>query len=96
MWDDGYGHMGDGWSGVGTGWGSTLMWLLLLVFLVTVAAVLVVLAKAGSASSVDRSAPGAPGQGDAARALLDERYARGDIDEAEYLHRRAVLRGAGG
>ena len=25
--------------------------------------------------------------------LLDERFARGEIDEQEYLHRRAVLRG---
>ncbi|MEM9204681.1 MAG: SHOCT domain-containing protein [Actinomycetota bacterium] len=28
-----------------------------------------------------------------ARALLDERFARGEIDQAEYQHRRAVLAG---
>jgi putative membrane protein len=29
-----------------------------------------------------------------AQQMLDERYARGEIDEVEYLHRRAVLRGS--
>jgi putative membrane protein len=29
-----------------------------------------------------------------AQQMLDERYARGEIDEIEYLHRRAVLRGS--
>ena len=31
------------------------------------------------------------GPGSAARRILDERYARGEIDEQEYRHRRSVL-----
>ena len=33
------------------------------------------------------------GQGASARQVLDERFARGDIDRAEYEHRKAVLDG---
>ena len=37
-------------------------------------------------------APPAPTE-NSARALLDERFAKGEIDQAEYEHRRAVLAG---
>ncbi|MEM9606485.1 MAG: SHOCT domain-containing protein [Actinomycetota bacterium] len=36
---------------------------------------------------------GPVGRGASARQVLDERFARGDIDRAEYEHRKAVLDG---
>ena len=93
MWDDGYGHMDGGWGGVGMGWGSLLMWVLLMVLLATAAAVVVVLARAGTAGSAGAgSGPSAIGPATTARGLLDERYARGEIDEQEYRERRTTLR----
>jgi putative membrane protein len=75
----------------GIGWGGWLVSVLLLLILVA----LVV----GVVLALVRSSGGRPGEGDAsssspAQQLLDERYARGEIDEIEYLHRRAVLRGS--
>jgi putative membrane protein len=43
------------------------------------------LARGGRRSSGNGSA------GSAARRILDERYARGEIDEQEYRHRKSVL-----
>jgi putative membrane protein len=92
-WGDAYwGRMHDG-----MGWGGWLLLLLLLVFLaalVVVVVVLVVRAASGSPSQ-----PGAGGRAvagpSAAQQVLDERFARGEIDEEEYLRRRSVLRGGG-
>ena len=46
-------------------------------------------------ATVDPTPPPAPPipPVDGARALLDERFAKGEIDQAEYEHRRAVLAG---
>ncbi|MEM9468415.1 MAG: SHOCT domain-containing protein [Actinomycetota bacterium] len=46
----------------------------------------------GGAAAVAPTPPPAPPVSDA-RALLDERFAKGEIDQAEYEHRRAVLEG---
>ena len=43
----------------------------------------------GAAGAV--SATGPPTGGSSARRILDERFARGEIDEAEYLRRRQEL-----
>ena len=68
-----------GW-GVGWGW----IWpVLVLVGLIVLGYVGVRLAQGG------RSAP--PGSASTARQILDERYARGEIDEDEYQRRRSVL-----
>ena len=40
---------------------------------------------------VQGSATGSPAGPSTARQILDERYARGEIDEQEYRHRRAEL-----
>jgi putative membrane protein len=77
----------DGMHGMG-GWG----WLFVL------AVVLLVVAVAAVAAAVVLSRPGqhqtrTGGGASEAERVLDERYARGEIDEQEYLHRRAVLRG---
>ena len=37
--------------------------------------------------------PGGGGRGPDAKAVLDERFAKGQIDHAEYVHRKAVLDG---
>jgi len=84
-WDDMWGmHGGGGW------WVVLVMVGLVLIVVAAVAALAVSLGRSGSA------APGGPATGtgsSAAGHLLDERYARGEIDEQEYLHRRAVLGG---
>lgn len=68
------------------GWGGWL-WsgLMMLAFLATIAAVVVVLLRRTGSDSrgEDRRDP--------AR-ILDERFARGEIDEEEYRARRKVLR----
>jgi len=68
------------------GWGVGWMWIwpvLVLVGLVILGYVGVRLAQG------DRSAP--PGNASTARQILDERYARGEIDEDEYQRRRSAL-----
>lgn len=85
MWDDGM------WGGGMHGWGWVGLALLALV-LVLVAAAAVVLAVSLGRSGSKGEPPPVGGQSEADR-VLDERYARGEIDEQEYLHRRAVLRG---
>lgn len=70
--------------GDGMGW----MWLWWLLILVGVAAIVFGLVRTGR--------PGAAGGGTAqsastARQILDERFARGEIDEDEYRTRRRAL-----
>ena len=73
-----------------------MLLLLLLLAGLVVGVVLVLLRSTGtgrlSSAQPPESDGGAPASG--ANALLDERYARGEIEEEEYLHRRAVLRGS--
>jgi putative membrane protein len=89
--------MGNGW-GAGMGW----MWVLWPVVIIATVAVVALLVRSGA----DRSRPPAPvdqppaheadeptaaaGQ-PAARRILDERYARGEIDEEDYRARRRRL-----
>jgi putative membrane protein len=76
------GDMGDG--GGGRWW-----WLLALVLLVTLVVVVVVLVTR-SGPSAARSAPQPPRA--SAEDVLADRFARGEIDEAEYRRRRDALR----
>jgi putative membrane protein len=80
FWPDGFSLAG--WWGMGVG--TVLFWALVALFVV-----LVVRATAGSRTTP----PGASSRGDEARRILDERFARGEITEEEYLHRREVLGG---
>lgn len=103
MRGDGYGPMGPGsgrgrydegpWMHDGMGWGG---WLLMTLFLLLLVALIVGVVIALVRASGSRSSQSAPAMGGSASAqqMLDERYARGEIDEIEYLHRRAVLRGS--
>jgi putative membrane protein len=80
------------WSMHGdVGWGG---WLVIVILLLLLAALViaVVLALLRSLPGLGTADAG-PARQTEAELLLDERYARGEIDEIEYLHRRAVLRG---
>ena len=80
-----YGSYGDG----GIGWGGWFaMAAMMVAFWGAIAWVIVTQIRHGSS----RSAPQRVGGTDAL-ALLDERFARGEIDEDEFQRRRLVLRG---
>ncbi|OHV49913.1 hypothetical protein CcI156_21125 [Frankia sp. CcI156] len=89
------------WDGHTWGWGGwLLMSFSMVVFWGLVIGVLVALLRAGRGGGPGRSAeppgverPGTerPGERSAER-ILAERYARGEIDEAEYHRRLDVLR----
>ena len=76
--NDGWGHMGAGW-----GWGMAVMGLLVMISIIA----LVVWAIVSSSRRPTESGRSS----DRALALLDERYAAGDVDRDEYLERRADL-----
>lgn len=78
MWGYGYG----GW------WGPTVMGVTgLLVWVLLIVAAIALLRWSRATSR-----PGAP-PGPDARQVLDERFARGEIDPDEYAARRRVLEG---
>jgi putative membrane protein len=102
-----YGPMGPrdgrGWNGRddfmwgmhdGLGWGGWLLMGLLTLLLVGLAVGLVlVLVRSTSGRGAAGGGQARPGPQSAAEHVLDERFARGEIDEEEYLRRRSVLRG---
>lgn len=94
-WDDYGNHMG-GWSW--EAWAGMAL-MMLLFWLLLVAAVVLLVRYARGDGTWGGSAQGGPGahgtraEGGSAESVLAERYARGEIDEEEYLRRRSVLRG---
>jgi putative membrane protein len=86
MWDRM--HDGVGWGG----WLLALLLLLVLAALVVGVVVWLVTRSAGAGHTGGAPAGGRPGASTAEQ-VLDERYARGEIEEEEYLRRRSVLRG---
>ena len=76
-----------GWHGPGTWWGPFMGILMLAAGVAVIVAGILVLRHFWHL--------GERGGGQA-RALLDERYARGEIDREEYLQRRRDLEGKGG
>lgn len=80
MWGNGHGWMMDGWSSMG-GFGF-IFWLLILGVII---GGLVWLLRV-------RSMPGS-GWRDTSLEILEERYARGEIDREEYLQKKRDIAG---
>jgi putative membrane protein len=102
-----YGPMGPGrdrrWGGRddfmwgmhdGLGWGGWLLMGLLALLVVGLVVGLVLLLVRSTSERGPAAGPARPGPQSAAEHVLDERFARGEIDEEEYLRRRSVLRGS--
>ena len=71
---------------------SALIWPVVLVGgLVLTAAGLVLLRRSSRAAPTATDDPASPRPASSARAVLDERLARGEIDVAEHARRAAVL-----
>jgi putative membrane protein len=78
-----------GWNGGWGVWAWVLMALMMLIFWGGVVTVVILMLRRGQASE----APGASGAPhDEAERILNERFARGEIDETELASRRAALR----
>lgn len=95
MWDEGRGWREGGEWGMhdGMGWGGWLFMTLLLLLLVALVVMVALALFRGWSSGGGGSARSGQGHGrSAAEALLDERFARGEIDEDEYRRRREALR----
>lgn len=77
-------------------WGMWVaMAVMMTVFVVAAAWVIVTLIRhTGSPRTQHQAVPGGPPQTSAA-AILDERFARGEIDADEYTHRKAALNAPG-
>ncbi len=80
---------GTGWSGMGGG-GWVVMTVVMAAFLALVVVGVVVLGRNGRPSVSDSGTT----PGSSAQKVLDERFARGEIDAEEYHARRAVLNSA--
>lgn len=80
-----YGYGGNGWGM--TGW--IAMAVLMVLFWGGVITVIVVLLRR---PHPDQGTPGVRSSHDEAERILHERFARGEIDETEYLARRGALR----
>lgn len=85
-WDNmGWGHMG---------WGWVFMALVLVGVVLLVVVLVRVLGSGGQRSRTDGRGgqhPATNDRGSRAREILDERYARGEIDATEYDERRRRL-----
>ena len=94
MWDDGRGwHMlgrGPGRWGMYDGWGYAGPGMLLVVVLVAALVGLLVWVLLRAARPAPRPDDLGPGAGPA-RQILEERFARGEIDEEEFRARREAL-----
>lgn len=80
MWGHGYGGMMDGTTGFGVMW---VFWLLILIGIGVLVFAVVRLAS----QSRDGGKTPPPATTSSARAILEERYARGEIDTKEFTER---------
>lgn len=89
LWAQGFNDHMWGFDG---GWGWWWAIAMILLWVVVIAAIVwLVRSLAGRDDRSDRGRDSAPGES-RARAILDERYARGDISTEEYRERREALR----
>lgn len=72
-----------GWHGMGFGW---IFWILIVALIVWLVIALSRSAGGGNVGVPDESGPNA-------REILDERLARGEIDDQEYARKRKLLDG---
>lgn len=79
-----------GWYANGMGWGGWVAMSLVMVLFWALVVFAVVALFRGAGRKDD-----GPGAERDAMAILDERFARGEIDEEEYRARRQVLHGTG-
>lgn len=87
MWDDGNGRWDHMHEGSGVGWVMVL--LMLVVAVAAVVAVIALLRGSTSLSGTPRPATGP--QVPDPRAILQERFARGEIDEQDFRVRMRAL-----
>ncbi len=83
-----------GYSGSGHGGLWVLMLVAMVVFWGAVAWIIVTLVR-HRGGPVAAPGPAIDPTGASGRRILDERFARGEIDEEEYRRRRAVIEGSG-
>ncbi|WP_334540952.1 MULTISPECIES: SHOCT domain-containing protein [unclassified Streptomyces] len=83
-----YGHDPGGWGWFAMSVGMVVFWALLI-------AIAVLLSRALSQPSGSKASTGPEQPGAAAEQFLAERFARGQIEEDEYLRRPTVLRDGG-
>jgi putative membrane protein len=81
------------WSDHMTGWGYTGMAIGLVLFWVLVIVGIVVLVRYSAGTTQVGLGQGLPTHLESPEQLLAARFARGEIDDAEYQQRLAVLRG---
>jgi putative membrane protein len=84
--------MMDNWNGGGWGWGAWFaMAFTMLAFWGLIVAVVIVAFRTWGHRPESSPAPGTTSEDDALR-VLDNRFARGEIDAEEYTSRRDLLR----
>jgi putative membrane protein len=84
FWSD---HDMSGWGYAGMAIGMVLFWVLVIVAIVA-------LIRFSTGATQTRDIPAPPPYPESPEQVLAARFARGDIDEADYRQRLAVLRGA--
>jgi putative membrane protein len=82
-----YGHDMSGWGYAGMAIGMVLFWVLIIVAIVA-------LIRFSTAATQAGAIPRPPPYIESPEQLLAARFARGEIDEAEYQQRLTFLRGA--
>ena len=90
LWGDGggYGYRG-GWQMM-DGSGTAAAWIMMVLVVLVLAGVACALVMALRRPPVTPTPPSVPPE-NSERRTLDERFARGEIDEEEYRRRRSIL-----
>lgn len=85
-----YGHMHNGWGPM-MGWGNTMFGGIGMLLFWGVIVVLVVLFARSFVGAAGRQSPSLPHSGSTALDILQERYAKGEINKEEYEQRKKTL-----